>query len=316
MGKLKITKQYYEILPRRQQQQTLPRRKKVELTEIRPPCTLFLDQASSTGFSLYDSESRIVMSGVLKRGRMSLYDYKVKLVEYILDLVDTYKVNTIFHEEVYDDMNMVTTETLFYLKHAIKDIEHENAEKGIKVMGLAHRTWKTLLSKPDKFNFNSKDDKKEVRKWVGEVYPLLTLTAQDEYDAIGMGIAIMINERGKKNYYKWAKYNKRLPVHIEIYPNILGEDIEDNEERVKKMKVAYRRGFAAGGMHELELDRRREVTDSIRRFLSHVDGLVYIKIPKDYKYWGVLLLMNGKNPKEFDESDGNYILLAARKNRK
>lgn len=315
---MKIHKRYYNILPRSRQQETLSRRKKVDISEIKPPCTLFLDQASSTGFSLYDRESRIVMSGVLARGRMRLYDYKKDLVNYILELVDEYDIDTIFHEEVYDDLNMITTETLFYLKHAIKDLGYE--KKGLKVLGIAHKTWKSLLAKPGKFKYG-KDDKLEIRKWVSEVYPLLALTRQDEFDAVGMGIAIMINEKGKKNYYKWAKYNKKLPIHTVLYKPVFEEmeNIEDDDvqEKVNKMRVAFRRGYAAGGLHELELNRRREVFDPIRQFLSHVDGLVYIKIPKEYKYWAMLMLLHGNEPKDFidEQNDGSYYILASRKNR-
>lgn len=320
---MRVSERYYKILPRSKQQKTLQRNLKVSVEEITPPCTLFLDQASSTGFSLYDSESRIVMSGILDRGRMSLYDYKQDLVSYILKLVDYYKVDTLFYEEVYDDLNMVTTEMLFYLKHAIKDMGYE--QEGLKVYGMAHKTWKTKLAKPGKFKFG-RDDKQEIRKWVSEIYPLLALTKQDEFDAIGMGIAVMIKEKGKKNYYEFAKYNKRLPIHTLLYPRVFediegysGEELEGViQERVNKMRVAYRRGYAAGGLHQLELDKRKEVYDPIRRFLSHIDGLVYINIPVDYKYWGMIMLLHEDEPGKFkkDGNDGGYYLLAARKNRK
>lgn len=317
---MRVHERYYNILPRSKQQETLTRREKVDISEIETPCTMFLDQASSTGFSIYDNNSTLVMSGVLERGRKRLYDYKEELVEYVLGKVKEYDIQTIFHEEVYDDLNMVTTETLFYLKHAISDLGYE--QDGLKILGLAHKTWKSLLAKPGKFK-HGRDDKKEIRKWVSEIYPLLALTKQDEFDAIGMGIAIMIKEKGKKNFYKWAKYNKRLPIHTVLYKKVF-QDIEDIEEdeiedRVNKMRVAYRRGYAAGGLHQLELNKRREVFNPIRQFLSHVDGLVYIEIPKDYKYWGMLMLLHGNKPSDFldedGEGEGGYYILASRKNR-
>lgn len=319
---MKVSERYYTILPRSRQQETLSRRNKVLVEEITPPCTMFMDQASSSGFSIYDSESRIIMSGVLERGRQRLYDYKEDLVKYILAKVQEYQVTTIFHEEVYDAANMITTETLFYLKSAIKDLGY--SEKGLKVMGLAHKTWKSSLAKPEKFVYG-KDDKQEVRKWVSDIYPLLALTKQDEFDAVGMGIAMMIKEKGKKNFYEWAKYNKKLPIHTVLYKRVFEniedvqaeEHIEEVQEKVGKMRVAFRRGYEAGGLHELDLNRRKEVYDPIRRFLSHVDGLVYINIPRDYKYWGMLLLLHGNAPKDFKEedNDGSYYILASRKNR-
>lgn len=317
---MKVTERYYNILPRSQQQETLSRVEVVDISEITPPCTMFLDQASSTGFSIYDSESTLIMSGVLDRGRQRLYDYKEDLVKYILGKVDEYEIETIFHEEVYDDLNMITTETLFYLKHAISDLGYE--KEGLKILGLAHKTWKSLLAKPGKFK-HGKDDKKEIRKWVSEIYPLLALTKQDEFDAIGMGIAIMIKEKGKKNFYKWAKYNKKLPIHTVLYERVFDgvehDDTEEIEEKVLDMRVAFRRGYAAGGLHQLELDRRREVFDPIRQFLSHVDGLVYIEIPKNYKYWGMLMLLHEKEPSDFIDDEGKdtagYYILASRRNR-
>lgn len=315
---MKVTETYYNLKDRKEQQETLPRKERVKKEEIITPCTMFLDQASGTGFSIYDNESRIIMSGVLERGNKRLYSFKEELVDYILERVEEYEIGTIFYEEVYDAANMKTTETLFYLKHSIQDLGY--AEEGLEVLGLSHKTWKKLLSGKSKFAFG-KDDKKEVRKWVGEIYPLLAITVQDEFDAIGMGVAMMIQQKGQKNYYHWAKYNKKLPVHTVLYEKVFEdkENLTPDEEQdiVNKMTVAYRRGYAVEGLFELDLNRRKEVYDPIRRFLSHVDGLVYIKIPKDYKYWGLLMLLHGKEPKDFqkEEDDGGYYILASRKKR-
>lgn len=329
---MKITRNYYEIKPRSRQQEVYVRKKKVSLKEIKTPCTLFLDQASNTGYSLFDAESRLVMTGTIRRGYTSLQEFKHKFVDYVKKLVDEYEVTTVFHEEVYDQANMQTTEVLFYLKHAVQDLGYFN--KDLEVLGLAHTTWKTNLAKPKKFNFKGSDHKKEVVKWVQDVYPLIALSTQDEFDALGMGIAVMIKEKGKKNFYKQAKYNKKLPIHVMLYKDVFhGEDKdvdtidaessqEEAEKRVspsvEKMRKPFREAFRVGGFTELELDKRRRVEDNIRRFLSHKDMLVYIKIPKTYKYWGVLLLEHGISPERFESDanpDGSYCLVVCRKKR-
>lgn len=334
---MRITQNYYEIKPRSKQQQVVKRRNKVDLTEIKLPCYLFLDQASNTGFSLFDSESRLVITGTINRGRTSLPDFKKELVEYIRQLTETYQVETLFHEEVYDQLNMVTTEVLFYIKHAIQDLGYFN--KNLTVLGLDHRTWKSNLAKPEKFNFSA-DNKKETEKWVHDIYPLINLKTEDEYDALGMGISVMIKEKGKKNFYKQARYNKKLPVHFMLHEDTfpMTEDVEvENlayanelleaqeeettkqiESIVQKLRKPFREAYKADGVAELELEKRKGVEDTFRRYLSHKDKLVYVRIPKDYKYWGVLLLEHGISPETFetkDNPDGSYCLIGCRKKR-
>src|SRR5699024_3787420 len=230
-----------------------------------------------------------------------LPDFKESFKKYISGLADEYKVDTIFYEEVYDSANMITTEVLFYLKHAIKDLGYFRGD--IEVLGLSHKTWKSNMAKPDKCKFG-KDDKKEVRKWVQEIFPLIGVTVQDELDAIGMGIAVMIKGKGKQNFYKQAKFNKRLPVHFQIFEDVLHGDIDlegndvkqELEEReeikkqrekevVKKLRKPFRLAYDAGGMVELELNKRSGIENIYRRFLSHKDVLTYIRIPPDYKNW-------------------------------
>lgn len=315
------------------------RRKRVTIDELELPCTLFLDQASDSGYSIFDAKSRLFMTGTIKRGRTRLPDYKQAFIKYVKELADIYNITTVFHEEVYDAANMETTEVLFYLKHAVQDMGFFS--ENIEVLGLDHRTWKSNLAKPGTFNFKRKDDKAEIRKWVHEIYPLIALTTQDEFDALGMGIAVMINGKGQKNFYKQARYNKKLPVEFMLYKDVFNypkeatvdsekdnllEEVDVYDQRkdvylkevVDKMRIVYRRGYEAGGMYELELDTRKGVEDSFRRFLSHRDALVYVRIPKDYRYWGVLLLLHGESPETFETEenpDGYYCLVGSRKKR-
>jgi len=322
---------------RRKQQKTFRRSEEVTLEEIKTPAVLFLDQASNGGFSVFDADSRLFMSGVFKRGRTRLPEFKKQFIEFVSMLVDKYKIDTIFYEEVYNEANMVTTEVLFYLKHAITDLGYFN--KDIKVFGLVSDRWKSDMAKPEKFKFGKSDAvKKEVRKWVKEIYPLIAVTVQDEFDAIGMGIAVMIKGKGKQNFYKQAKFNKRLPVEFHIYESVfdserdveVGNDViqnikEKEEEKkryeegiVSKLRKPFREAYKAGGLVELELDRRKGIEKMFRQFLSHKDALTYVRIPHDYKYWGMFLLKHGESPERFEREDSKnleYILLCARKKR-
>lgn len=332
---MKIIKNYYELLPKTQRHKVVKIRKNKQ-GKVKSPCTLFLDQASNTGYSLYDSNSRLVLTGQIRRGHTSIQNYKKDLVEYIKQLVDEYKIETIFHEEVYDQANMQTTEVLFYLKHAIQDLGYFSED--INVLGLDHMTWKTSLAKPKKYN-SSGDHDTETKKWVESVYPLLKIDNADETDAIGMGIAIMINEKGERNFYNKARYNKKLPIHLVTHHDVFGspeqviEDVEEHLEKeeeketeqeeyiekyINKLRKPFRTAYEVGGLHELELNRRKGVEEVYRRFLTHKDALVYLRIPKEYYQWGKILLSQGISPAEFETDDnpnGDFCLLACRKKR-
>src|SRR5699024_11601358 len=119
---MKVTRNFYEIQPRRRQHKTFMRKEEVTLEEIKTPVTMFLDQASNGGYSLYDAESRLFMSGVFKRGNTKLPEFKESFIKYISGLADEYKVDTIFYEEVYDSANMIKTEKFNNLKNEIKNI--------------------------------------------------------------------------------------------------------------------------------------------------------------------------------------------------
>lgn len=304
-------RKYYELVPRRLQQQTIETSEAVDPRKIKYPCYLFLDQASNTGYSLWDSESRLVLSGELSRGSdMSIRDFGFGLAEWVKGLIEEYKVDTVFHEEVYDSANMLTTEVLMYIKHKIQDIAHTNKE--VNIMGLDHMAWKVQLAKPEKF-VKSKDHKKQVQDLVEGVFPLITIYSENQSDAIGMGIAIMVKQKRKWNIFNVTRYNKKLPV----WDVISDADVEltDVEGLVKTLRKPFRTAFEVGGIYEVPLDTRRRIDDGFKRFLSHKDSLVYTRIPKNYKYWGVMLLQHGIKPSDLTSEDQSFIALCCRKKR-
>ncbi|KTF59833.1 MULTISPECIES: hypothetical protein [Bacillus amyloliquefaciens group] len=307
---MKDVRHYYEIMDRKNQQKTVKRKSPVLKSEIEEPCYLFLDQSTSSGYAVYDNNSRLVLSGVVQKGKSSLQEYKYGFRDLIQELVNSYGVSTIFHEEVYDASNMITTEVLFYIKHMIQDIGYFSEK--IEVLGLDHMKWKSELAKPGKFN-KSGDHKKQVKELVEKVYPLVTLTAEDEVDAIGMGVSVLIKQKRRVNFYHTTRYNKKLPLN----EFILNDELIDGSEEctIKKLRKPFRDAYEIGGLHELPLDTRRKVDDLFRRFLSHRDAVVYIRIPKTYKYWGVYLLHHNISPRDLIQDDQSFILMCTRKSR-
>ncbi|MFV1457747.1 hypothetical protein, partial [Bacillus mycoides] len=281
------------------------------LEDITYPCYLFLDQSTRTGYALFDNDSRLVLSGVVEKGATeAVRTYGFQLADMVRDLAQKYKVSTVFHEEVYDKENMITTETLMYIKHKIQDISY--TDKEIEVLGLDHMKWKSELAKPEKF-VRSKDHKEQVQKFVSMVFPLVTMFTDDESDAIGMGIAVLMKQRKRGNFFDVTRYNKNLSLWEFI---IEGEVTPENvHEVIGGMRKPVRDAFELGGAFEIPLDSRKRVDDTFRKFLSHRDSVVYTQIPKTYKYWGVMLLDKGVKPSKLEREDQSFTFISCRRKR-
>lgn len=306
-------RKFYTLEDRKHQQQTIMTDEKPNISDLKMPCYIFLDQASHTGYSLWDDESRLVLTGVVyhEDTRENFETYIHELVKLVEELAEEYGVTRVFHEEVYvpEVASISTAEKLHYIKHHIQDISYHNPD--IEVLGLDASRWKQELAKPKSFKKNI-DDKKQVLKFVEEIYPLVTFTTDDESDALGMGIAVMIKDRNKQNIYNVTRYNKKLPIHLEIMQ--ANTPITD-PEFTNKLKVRYSVPFRVGGLYELSLNKSKAVEQEIRKYLSHKDSLLYVKIPRDYKYWALMLLLNNVSVHDISSEDKSYILVASRKKR-
>lgn len=282
--------------------------------DIEYPCFLFLDQSTSTGYALYDNKSQLVLGGVIEKGKANLTDYKYKLKGILEELIDDYKVSNVFYEEVYDKENMWTTEVLMYIKHMVQDISY--FKEDVEVLGVDHMVWKSKLAGKDKFN-TSGNHKVEVKKYVEGVYPLLFIDkeyidlTEHTVDAMGMGIGLMVKQTRRGNFYHTVRYKKNLPIE-EL---IVAKGDKSWEEVIAKCRKPFRDAYELGGIMELELDRRRGIGDLFRRILTHRDGVACVKVPRDYKDWGVTLLLHNKSPEELTESK-DFWLIAVRKRRK
>lgn len=272
---------------------------------IEYPCHLFLDQSTKTGFAIVDDKRRLVYAGLIeKEDKDSLEHYKYTLKDILNDLIQLYQIKVVWYEEAYDKANHWTTEVLYYIKHMIKDLAYEHGEE-IKVYGLDHMKWKSLLAKPAKFK-RTGDDKKQVRKFVNDMYPLLNLP-EDTTDAIGMSIAIIWKQTEKKMYYN-ARINKKLPVHLEVTTMLPGDDIEEiirsyGKRFTKKLDIS---GFDYFD-YVIEYD---EILNS-RYLLSFRDTVCWSKIPY-HRNMGMILLHYGIIPKKLREGE-DVILIACRK---
>lgn len=295
--------------------------------EVHKDCVLFLDQASNLGYSIWSNATKeIVESGAVSRNNVQLLEYGEQLVQWLADTVGRYNVKTIFYEEVFvkrdnNPGNVETTEKLYYMKHKIIDFGYQNR---LRTLGLDNGKWKKYLS--DKKTFKkTKSDKDEVLRLVKKYMPDFEPSTEDEADAVGMGIAVMVNGGG--NFLDVARFNKKLPVHW----GVSGTDWEGFKED-GKLYAKFKHAKEAGGIKEIPLQSGKMMDDYFKKLLSHEDVLAFTVITPEYRNWGMYLLLNGVDPntlkgstkqlyldekgKFMNEHDsGTYILYASRKKR-
>lgn len=307
----------YTDIPQQTTEITYDEFKKSVLPQVQKPCYIFLDQASNTGFAVYSANARLLMYGELMRDAKeeSMTVFANLLVDWLVGLASsTLQVTNIFYEEVYNLKNMVTTEQLFYLKNKIAELSVTHKDLGITTQGLDASAWKAKLANGIKFPKDREAQKKATIKLVEEVFPLLDFDKNDETDALGMSIGIMLRGDNYHEVWKMIRYNKRLPVHEIVMEKDL-DTTEAVEEVVAKLRKPFRDAYAVGGYKELELDNRRKIDATVKKYLSYKDVLLGVKIPKKYKYWGLMLLENNINPDDLIREDESFILLSCRKNR-
>lgn len=274
--------------------------------DIRYPCQLFLDQATNTGYVIVDAKKRLVKAGHISKAEdENLQDFKFSLRDELKRIIEEYQVDTVWHEEVYLQANVHTTEVLYYLKHMIQDLSFELNDT-IKVYGLDHSKWKSLLAKPVKFQAKNGEDKKEVLKYVHAVYPLLDFP-EDTVDALGMMIAVVWKQTAKPLYYN-AHINKKLPINVEVLIQKVGTDID---EIIQKKGVRFTRKFEKNGKVEFAYRTDYDLLMNCRYILSFKDTVCYADISSDKKI-GMIYLHYGIKPSDIKEGD-RLIVLASRK---
>ena len=258
-------------------------------TRFVPPCKMFLDQATHTGYAIFDSKNSLVCVGALdKTKHTTLAEYKFAMQNRITELIPFFTIEHIIFEEVFHDTNTTTTETLLYVKHAITDLEHLT---GVKVDSTDNRKWKMILARPNKFN--ATDEKAEVKKYVKAAYPLLftgvyaNALTEDMIDVIGMGIALLMKVGRTTNLLTALKYNKTLPIRTFVVTD-LSTPLE--EQLATTRKRSFKSAFAKDGMFILDTNVQNKVYDGLRQYLCHRDGVAAVKITPDFREWGVMLL--------------------------
>lgn len=317
---MKIARYYFDLIEDfRNTSEVVPVPENRVRGEIAYPCHLFLDQATKTGYAVFDDRRRLVTAGrIVKDKSEELVEFKFGLRDELNMLIDKYQVTHVWHEEAYDKANHWTTEVLMYIKHMIKDLAFERGHD-IKVLGLDHAKWKSLLAKPKAFK-RTGDDKKQVAKFVSEVYPLLVLP-EDTIDAIGMGIAIVFKQT-ERNLLHNARINKKLPVYVEVFTLKPGETIEskvsmvfDKKNRLSVEDSSVRKKFRDTvedkGLYEFEFAPNLDELMNARYFLSFKDAVCWARIPF-HRTYGQILLHYGIVPKKMVEGE-EVILIACRK---
>lgn len=295
--------------------------------DIHKECILFLDQASQLGYSVWSDETKeIIESGALSRENLNIQQYGERLNGWLDEITTKYPIKVIFYEEVFmrrdeNPGSVAVTEKLYYMKHKVEDYGYTHR---IRTLGLDNGRWKKYLS--DKKTFKkTADDKQEVLRLVKKHMPDFEPETEDEADAVGMGIAVMVNGGG--NYLDVARFNKRLPIHW----GISGTDWEGFKEE-GKLYARFQHAKTAGGIKEIPLQSSKLMDDYFRKLLTHEDVLAFTVITPEYRNWGMYLLLNNINPSELKQATdplyldvnnqfmnehgkGTYILYASRKKR-
>lgn len=295
--------------------------------EVHKDCILFLDQASQLGYSIWSDETKeIIESGAVSRANVDLLEYGNKLISWLDEVTTQYPIKVIFYEEVFvkrdnNPGNVATTEKLYYMKHKIMDYGYQNR---VRTLGLDNARWKKYLSDTKTFK-KTKSDKDEILRLVKKYMPDFEPETEDEADAVGMGIAVMVNEGG--NFLDVARFNKKLPM----YWGIAGTDWEGFKEE-GKLYARYQQAKDAGGIKEIPLQPSKLMDDYFKKVLTHEDVLAFTVITPEYRNWGMYLLLNGVNPSKLkpaeerlyldetgkfmnEHEEGTYILYACRKKR-
>ena len=290
-------------------------------------CVLFLDQASQLGYSVWSDETKeILESGTLSREKLNIQEYGERMYSWMDEVREKYPLKLIFYEEVFmrrdeNPGSVAVTEKLYYMKHKVVDYGYTHR---IRTLGLDNGRWKKYLSDTKTFK-KTKDDKLEVLRLVKKQMPEFEPETEDETDAVGMGIAVMVNGGG--DYLDVARFNKRLPIHW----GISGTDWDGFKED-GKLYARFNHAKNAGGIKEIPLQTSKLMDDYFRKLLTHEDVLAFTVITPEYRNWGMYLLLNGVNPEDLEqakeelyldetntfmnEHDKNtYILYASRKKR-
>lgn len=284
-----------------------------------PPCNLFLDQATNTGYAVFDSKGCLITGGAFLKEDLGLQEYKFALKEEIEKLIEKFDVKNVFYEEVFDGGNISTTEILLYIKHMVQDLTYNRED--LEVFGLDNKSWKSKLALPDIFKAEKNKEKELVLHYVLQVYPLLLLGTDFSdikshmVDAIGMGIAITIKSgaTARTNFYSTVRFNKKLPIHQVL---VQKNDTDDWETIIKKLRKPFKTAYEVGDIFEVELNTRKNTDDLIRQILTHKDTLTIMKIPYTYKNWGIMLLENNIKPSDVLSEDKSFWIVSVRKNRK
>lgn len=315
---MKDIRKHYANTARKMQQQTCFVETPENVSVWKKPCTLFLDQAQHAGYCIFDADSKLVLSGVMSRTSTdSVKDFVHDFIAELEILCVEYGVSKIYFEETYiptqgGQYSLGTVESLNYVKHKIEDISY-NTQNAVETLGIPNKTWKSTLARPETFKptKNKKEEKAQVQKFVSKIYPLVAMISDDECDAIGMGIAVMIKNPRRENRYNLTTFKKNLPIFVEFFNN----DVDLSDLGMSKQKVRFSRPFGLGGLHELPINLRGDCYKDIRQFLSHKDAVVYLKISRNYKNWGTIILNENIAIDDITSEDKSFILMASRKRR-
>lgn len=313
---------------------------KVNHKSIKFPCTICLDQNTHTGYAIFDKENRLVSGGILVASiKTSTQKYIQALTKFLEYLIDVYQIDTVLYEEIFLGKSVSVFEKLVEIRSAIKKLELYTptnveiaSDREFNILGIDNKVWKEALANPNKFKkLKTENEKVEINRHISYMYPILIADAPNEYyiqdmfDAIGMGIGMLIKNTYSGRLYQKARYDKFLPITQksmllteEEFPCLT--DTEQVEKFVGNLPKDFRLGYEVGGISLVSSDSHdnKNMQEVARRYLTHKDNIHVIKLDESYKMFYNTLLEHDISLVEYKNSPTipQLYVLSVRKKRK
>lgn len=299
---MKVTQKYYTI--NKDASYTKSVKEKNYLSEhlIKYPCYMFLDQATHTGCSIFDSNRCLISTVYIEKKKTTeVVKFRKKLRDELEKLIEIFQIDKVFYEGVFGGQNFDTVDVLLSIKHTIEDM---CSDLGIKGYPIENTKWKSRLSSPNTWK-QSVNDKIQIRKYVFEYYPNLISLPEDVIDSLGMGIAVMF-KTGTKLRPLEMRLDKNLPINIDI---VVMKNIEEIYEAIEGSKQGKKLDKLE--VHVFDYDPTLDLETNFKYILTNYNVLAVSLIP-EHRYKGQIMFLHNISPSELGE--GFMLAIATRKN--
>lgn len=296
---MKINQKYYYMPKECRHTEIVREKDKLNKNLIEYPTNIFFDQATNTGLCIYDRKNRLITTiRIEKKKRTDIVEFRYKFRKIVQELIEEYKINRIFCEDVFGGISFSVTSKLLSIKDLLIDIAYEN---DIKSYPIVNTKWKSRLSYPNKWD-TTEDDKEQIERYVKGYYPLIDFEL-DVYDAVGMAIAVLF-KTGKDIRPVEMRLDKKLKIDTQV---LIAEKDESLEKVLERSKFSKLKGYEK---NEFDYDTSIGIKKNFRYILTNYDVLAMTEVPY-HRYYGQILMKYDIKPSEI--GDGRIVGLAIRK---